>query len=121
VLDELRRHTYHPTDKGSRPDDPGWHACSCGWEGYWCDWQPHVAGAIVDALPLLDAAERLAWSVADEVTRCELTADDGMDRCPGKPVAIRYEHGFLDTVCRKHAERAEQRRGATVIWGYAGV
>jgi hypothetical protein len=51
VLTELRRHHYDLSDRGSKPDDPGWHRCDpCGWEGYWCDWQPHVAEHIVAAL-----------------------------------------------------------------------
>lgn len=49
VLTELRGHLYY-RGKGSKPDDPGWHACSCGWEGYWCDYQPHVAEVIDAAL-----------------------------------------------------------------------
>jgi len=51
VLEELRRHRYDLANKGSKPTDPGWHACSCGaWEGYWCDYQPHVAEQIVGVL-----------------------------------------------------------------------
>lgn len=54
VLDAIRAHHYHYSNKGSKPDDPGWHVCSCGWEGYWCDWQPHVAERITEALASAD-------------------------------------------------------------------
>lgn len=43
LQDEVRAHRYDYSTKGSKPDDPGWHACRCGWEGYWCDFEPHVA------------------------------------------------------------------------------
>lgn len=120
VLTGLRNHRYDIGAKGSKPDDPGWHVCSCGWEGYWCDWQPHVAEQIIVALgPLLEAAGKLAASVADELTRCELTTDDGCERCPREPVAVRYEHGFIDIVCDDHASSAE-RRLAVVIRGFTG-
>jgi hypothetical protein len=50
VLDLLRGHLYDYRDKGSKPVDPGWHACKCGWQGHWCDYQPHVAQKIVEAV-----------------------------------------------------------------------
>lgn len=55
VLDELRSHLYDTRTRGSKPEDPGWHACSCGWEGYWVEWQPHVAHEITRALEALSA------------------------------------------------------------------
>lgn len=37
VIDALQGHRYDYANKGSKPNDPGWHVCSCGgWEGYWC-------------------------------------------------------------------------------------
>jgi hypothetical protein len=39
----LQDHRYVYWVSGSKPDDPGWHACSCGWEGYWSAFHPHVA------------------------------------------------------------------------------
>ena len=40
----LRKHQYNYKATNSKPDDPGWHACTCGdWEGYWSDFEPHVA------------------------------------------------------------------------------
>lgn len=53
---------------------------------------------------------------------CTIIATDG-DRprqcggCPHVCVAARWEDGFLDLVCRKHGEAAEQRPGALVVWG----
>ncbi len=56
VLDALAAHYYDYRRKGSKPDDPGWHACSCGWQGYWCDWQPHLADVVLAVVqPHLDA------------------------------------------------------------------
>lgn len=43
LQDVLRAHRYDYDRKGSKPDDPGWHACTCGWEGYWSSFHPHVA------------------------------------------------------------------------------
>lgn len=36
-------HRYDYQNKGSKPEDPGWHQCTCPWEGYWFDYIPHVA------------------------------------------------------------------------------
>lgn len=48
---ELDRHSYLLSDKGTKPDDPGWHTCRCGgWEGYWTQFHPHVADHIRSAL-----------------------------------------------------------------------
>lgn len=63
---------------------------------------------------LLAAALKMARADVGMVTRCELTADDGCERCAGKPTAVRYEHGFIDLVCDRHADRAE-KRGALVL------
>jgi hypothetical protein len=63
VLDILRRHSYDYRNKGAKPHDPGWHACSCGWEGYWCDYQPHVAQQITGAL---DAPRRVRVAEAPQ-------------------------------------------------------
>lgn len=43
LQDVLGAHHYDLSNKGSRPEDPGWHTCRCGWEGYWIDFHPHVA------------------------------------------------------------------------------
>lgn len=43
LQDVLGAHHYDLFNKGSRPEDPGWHTCRCGWEGYWVDFHPHVA------------------------------------------------------------------------------
>jgi hypothetical protein len=44
LQDVLRSHDYDYQNKGSKPDDPGWHVCKCGtWEGYWSGFHPHVA------------------------------------------------------------------------------
>lgn len=39
----LEEHRYDYENKGEKPDDPGWHACTCGWEGYWSGFHPHLA------------------------------------------------------------------------------
>lgn len=44
LQDVLRSHHYNYNDKGSKPGDPGWYACTCGtWEGYWAEFDLHVA------------------------------------------------------------------------------
>ncbi len=43
LQDVMRAHRYELQEKGSKPDDPGWHPCTCGWEGYWSSFEPHVA------------------------------------------------------------------------------
>lgn len=48
----LRAHYYDIRDRGSKPEDPGWHVCTCGWEGYWIDWHTHVADILE---PVADA------------------------------------------------------------------
>lgn len=45
-LDALTAHVYRYDAPTSRPDNPGWNACSCGWEGYWCEFHPHLASVI---------------------------------------------------------------------------
>lgn len=73
---------------------------------------------------------RLAAALAYEVItpgigRCELTADAGTPerredwpedrgRCPGLIHALRWEDGFIDRVCERHAANAEER-GAVVV------
>jgi hypothetical protein len=48
LQETLSQHRYDYTNKGARPDDPGWHKCTCGWEGYWCDFLPHVTDHLRD-------------------------------------------------------------------------
>jgi hypothetical protein len=44
LQDVLGDHRFDLKNKGAKPDDPGWHACTCGeWEGYWSSFHPHVA------------------------------------------------------------------------------
>ena len=52
VIDTLQGHRYDYNDKGSKPNDPGWHACSCGeWEGYWCAFESeHLSVEILRSL-----------------------------------------------------------------------
>lgn len=52
VVQALRKHSYGYENRGSRPDDPGWHACRCqDWEGYWCNfYDDHLAPEILQAL-----------------------------------------------------------------------
>lgn len=64
---------------------------------------------------------RLAEHLASEAvgSRCTLTADldaesrDG--RCRGSAVAVRWESGFADDVCERHATTA-LARGAVVVY-----
>lgn len=69
---------------------------------------------------------RLAQHLASEVVggpggRCEVTADDqdprhaSRGRCSRHAVAIRWEAGFADVVCREHAATAAGR-GAVVVY-----
>lgn len=39
----MLEHRYDYQNRGSKPEDPGWHKCTCPWEGYWFDHTPHVA------------------------------------------------------------------------------
>lgn len=41
--DVLNAHRYGYERTATKPDDPGWHACTCGWEGYWSAFHNHVA------------------------------------------------------------------------------
>lgn len=52
VIDALQGHRYDYNNKGSKPNDPGWHTCSCGeWEGYWCAFESeHLAVEILRGL-----------------------------------------------------------------------
>ena len=56
IQDILTKHRYVIEDRGSKPDDPGWHACTCGWEGYWSDFHPHLADLIRE---LCSGSERI--------------------------------------------------------------
>ena len=58
--------------------------------------------------------ERLAAHLVYEAApgRCELV--DRGDRCRGAVVAVRWEHGFADFVCEKHAGSAA-KRGALIV------
>jgi hypothetical protein len=57
LQDVLRAHQY--SRSSSRPDDPGWLACSCGhWQGYWCDFHPHVADELRVVVAELEALRR---------------------------------------------------------------
>jgi hypothetical protein len=62
-------------------------------------------------------AEHLAYQACGG--QCTLTAfigegDDTEGRCPGQVVAVRWEHGFADEVCERHAATA-LGRGALVV------
>lgn len=53
----IQSHRYDYLDKGSKPQDPGWHMCSCRtWEGYWSGYEPHVANhlrnAVIPVVPI---------------------------------------------------------------------
>lgn len=44
LQDVIRAHRYDYQNKGEKPDEIGWYACTCGdWEGYWSGFEPHVA------------------------------------------------------------------------------
>ena len=44
---EVRAHNYQSWVRpATKPDDPGWHACTCGWEGYWSGFHQHVANQL---------------------------------------------------------------------------
>jgi hypothetical protein len=73
-------------------------------------------------------AVRLAQHLATEAhtMRCELVALKGEEdwheawpenrgRCKGDTVAVKWEDGFADSVCERHARNAEER-GALVVW-----
>lgn len=70
---------------------------------------------------------RLAQHLATQIVggRCDLTAfpedrdrkeawRENQGRCPGDVVAIRWEDGFADKVCERHAAEAESR-GVIVV------
>lgn len=59
---------------------------------------------------------RLAQHLASEVVTggCEVTASPAPGRCPHQAVALRWEDGFADAVCERHAADADQR-GALVV------
>lgn len=58
----------------------------------------------------------LAYDLAHSVEQCDLTNDRGDRQCRGRAVAMRWEDGFSDRVCHKHAESAETRPGAQVVY-----
>lgn len=74
----------------------------------------------------LDALARLAAHLLDGNMhgRCAITAFPGeaddtepprtRGRCPGQTAAVRWEDGFADEVCKRHAEEAEGR-GVLVV------
>ncbi len=85
------------------------------------------AVVLTDAAARLAAVEALAGHLVRETLgrRCDLHADgddpglesdwqDQRGRCSGLAAAVRFEDGFADEVCEKHAENARQR-GAVVI------
>lgn len=75
---------------------------------------------------LLRLAEHLTSEcITPGVGRCSLVAAPGVPdhdeawpedrgRCPGLMAAIRWEDGFADEVCERHAAEAE-KRGAVVV------
>lgn len=63
---------------------------------------------------LLALTQRLVSEVVDGCGWCHLTRDDG-GRCKEPDVAVRWEDGFMDVVCERHAERARER-GALVVY-----
>ncbi|MUL61067.1 hypothetical protein B5P44_00515 [Mycobacterium sp. CBMA 213] len=79
------------------------------------------AGELINLLcNEIDSAERfLAHLVSVAIgERCELTAEPSahrqLGRCASEAVAIRWEDGFADDVCDRHAQLARER-GALVI------
>lgn len=63
-----------------------------------------------------DLAAALAAASIKEIGACMIydgAADGGC--CAGGPVAVRWEDGFMDTVCDKHAQSA-RARGALVVY-----
>lgn len=65
LQETLGRHsTTNYANRGSKPNDPGWHSCTCGWEGYWTDFHPHLADElrelVADPPPITEAAVRAA-------------------------------------------------------------
>lgn len=67
----------------------------------------------------LESVGRLAAHLASETIGelCELTDPFGSadGRCAGRAIAVRWEDGFADDVCEKHAERVKAD-GALVIY-----
>lgn len=69
----------------------------------------------------VDQLRRFAEHLASEAigSRCELVAHPGKGsrdgRCAGQAVAIKWEDGFADDVCIRHATTASDR-GAIVIY-----
>lgn len=70
----------------------------------------------------LESVNRFAAHLVSETVcgRCELTALPGdvdrAGRCTGDAVAVRWEDGFADDVCERHAESARNDDGALVIY-----
>lgn len=79
------------------------------------------AGGLINLLcNEIESTQRLLAHLVSEAigTQCELTAEPGSrpqpGRCEGEAVAIRWEDGFADNVCDRHAQLARER-GAVVI------
>lgn len=47
--------------------------------------------------------------------RCELVDVATHDRCRGEAVAVKWEHGFADSVCERHTQTAMDG-GAVVVY-----
>lgn len=86
--------------------------------------QTSSTAAAAQAVPLR-LAQHLAHAAIEAQVRCELTAFPGESddfeavqnrgRCRANAVAIRWEDGFADGVCARHAENAT-KRGACVVF-----
>jgi len=79
------------------------------------------AGGLINLLcNEIDSSQRFLAHLVDVAigTQCELTAEPGsrpqLGRCAGEAVAIRWEDGFADDVCARHAQLARER-GALVV------
>lgn len=70
-------------------------------------------GALADAPITRRFAEHLASEIIGGT--CELTGDGTNGACDQAAVAVRWEHGFADSVCQHHAETA-LARGAEVVF-----
>lgn len=75
--------------------------------------------------PAQSYAQQLLAFAEHQVTesiglRCEITDTATHDRCAGRAVAVRWEMGFADDVCDRHAQTATTR-GALVVYPDAEV
>lgn len=95
---------------------PAYEVCECGAARTATDQsaegEPMPTTRTDQAIPL-----RFAQHLAHETItpRCEVTGDGPSGECPEDAVAIRWEGGFADSVCQRHAETATER-GAVVVY-----